>query len=169
MNIDVNVFDSRDMQIATHELEQYLADLQERANRVCERLASIGAVRASLGFSRAIYQGVNDVEVTVEPIQNGYRVKASGDAVLFIEFGAGATYGYGHPDPQGNVPGSYPGKGHWDDPNGWWFPNAAVSAQGGTADAYTHTYGNPPSAAMYEAQQECVRNIERVVNEVFNT
>lgn len=169
MNVTVNVFDPRDMQIATHELEAYLADLQDKANQVCERLASIGAVRASLGFSRAIYNGNNDVTVTVEPITNGYAVRATGDAVLFIEFGAGVTYGYGHPDPQGNVPGSYPGKGHWNDPRGWWFPSGAIAAQGDTSDPYVHTYGNPPAAAMYEAQQECIRQIETVVNEVFNT
>lgn len=153
------------MQIATHELEAYLADLQDKADQVCERLANIGAERATVGFSEAFYQGTNDVQVMVEPIQNGYRVRASGNAVLFIEFGAGVTYGYGHPEPNGNVPGSYPGKGHWDDPHGWWFPSAGAEG----ADRYTHTYGNPPSAAMYKAQQECIRNIERVVNEVFNT
>ena len=167
MNVSVNVFDPREMQLATNQIEEYLLDLEDKANRICERLASIGALRASIGFSRAIYNGRNDVSISVEPITNGYAIHARGNAVLFIEFGSGATYGYGHPDPQGYGPGTYPGKGHWDDPRGWWFPRSSVSAQGGTADAYEHTYGNPPAAAMYEAQQECIRSIEQVAREVF--
>ena len=168
MNVTVNVFDPRDMQLATNEIAEYLADLQMKANTICERLASIGAVRASLGFSRAIYQGVNDVQVSVEPIDYGYAIHARGNAVLFIEFGSGAAYGYGHPEPGEYGPGTYPGKGHWDDPNGWWFPNDSVAAQSGS-DRYVHSYGNPPAAAMYDAQQEVIRRIEEVANEVFAT
>lgn len=156
MNVSVNVFDPRDMQIATDEIGEYLADLEDKANRICERLASIGAVRASLGFSRAIYHGTNDVAVSVEPIENGYAIHARGNAVLFIEFGSGATYGYGHPDPQGYGPGTYnPSSDRWQDPGGWWYGNGE------------HTYGNPPAAAMYEAQQECMRAVEQVAREVF--
>lgn len=155
MNVTVNVFDPREMQTVTTEIEDYLGDLQEKANQICERLAGIGALRASIGFSRAVYPGTNDVAITVDPIENGYAIHATGNAVLFIEFGAGVTYGYGHPEPQGYGPGTYPGKGHWDDPNGWWYGD------------HQHTYGNPPAAAMYYAQQEVIRNIEQVAREVF--
>ena len=119
MTVDVNIFDYASVSRAQRRLDEYFADLIEKANTVCERLATIGAVRASLDFSRAIYNGTNDVAVTVEPISNGYAIHARGNAVLFIEFGSGASYGYGHPEPEGYGPGTYPGKGHWDDPNGW--------------------------------------------------
>ena len=166
MNVTVNVFDPRSMQLATNEIANYLADLGIKANTICERLASIGAVSASFGFRNAIYNGVNDTEISVEPIDGGYAIHARGNAVLFIEFGSGATYGYGHPDPQGYGPGTYPGKGHWNDPRGWWFPQDSIDAQTGS-DRYVHSYGNPPAAAMYEAQQDVIRRIQEVADEVF--
>lgn len=155
MTVDVNIFDYASVSRAKRSLEEYAADLIEKANTVCERLATIGAVRASLDFSRAIYNGTNDVEVTVEPIDNGYAIHARGNAVLFIEFGSGASYGYGHPEPEGYGPGTYPGKGHWDDPNGWWYGN------------HEHSYGNPPAAAMYHAKQDVLQEVQRIADEVF--
>ena len=157
MTVDVNIFDYASVSRAQRRLDEYFADLIEKANTVCERLATIGAVRASLDFSRAIYNGTNDVAVTVEPIDNGYAIHATGNAVLFIEFGSGASYGYGHPEPEGYGPGTYPGKGHWDDPNGWWY---------GT---HEHSYGNPPAAAMYHAKQDVLQEVQRIADEVFNT
>lgn len=155
MTVDVNIFDYASVSRATRRLDEYYADLIEKANTVCERLATIGAVRASLDFSRAIYNGTNDVDVTVEPIDNGYAIHATGNAVLFIEFGSGASYGYGHPEPEGYGPGTYPGKGHWDDPNGWWYGN------------HEHSYGNPPAAAMYHAKQDVLQEVQRIADEVF--
>ena len=155
MTVDVNIFDYASVSRATRRLDEYYADLIEKANTVCERLATIGAVRASLDFSRAIYNGTNDVAVTVEPIDNGYAIHATGNAVLFIEFGSGASYGYGHPEPEGYGPGTYPGKGHWDDPNGWWY------------GSHEHSYGNPPAAAMYHAKQDVLQEVQRIADEVF--
>ena len=157
MTVDVNVFDYASVSRAQRRLDEYFADLIEKANTVCERLASMGAVRASLDFSRAIYNGTNDVAVTVEPIDNGYAIHATGNAVLFIEFGSGASYGYGHPEPEGYGPGTYPGKGHWDDPNGWWYGN------------HEHSYGNPPAQAMYNAKRDIQAEVQRIADEVFNT
>ena len=167
MTIDLNVLDIRSIQQARRDLQAYIADLENKAQRLCEKLAKIGAVRASIDFSRAIYNGNNDVEISVEAISNGYAIHARGGAVLFIEFGSGAAYGYGHPRPEGYGPGTYPGKGHWNDPNGWWFPNSAVAAQSGS-DRYIHSYGNPPAAAMYNAEQEVISMIEEVAREVFS-
>lgn len=157
MTVDVNIFDYASVSRAQRRLDEYFADLIEKANTVCERLATIGAVRASLDFSRAIYNGTNDVAVTVEPIDNGYAIHARGNAVLFIEFGSGASYGYGHPEPEGYGPGTYPGKGHWDDPNGWWYGN------------HEHSYGNPPAQAMYNAKRDIQAEVQRIADEVFNT
>lgn len=168
MTIDFNVLDVSSINRARFDLQAYAADLQDKAIELCSRLATIGAVRASLDFSRAIYNGNNDVAVSVEPINNGYAIHARGGAVLFIEFGSGSKHGGGHPRPEGYGPGTFPGKGHWNDPRGWWFPNSAVSAQSGTTDAYTHSYGNPPAAAMWNAEQDVLKEIETVAREVFS-
>ena len=156
-SVTVNLFDPRDIQIKSDELAAYLDDLEDKANKICERLASIGAVTASLGFARVPYNGTKDVAVSVEPLTNGYAIHARGNAVLFLEFGAGAKHGYGHPEPEGYGPGTYnPASDNWKNPKGWWFGDGE------------HTYGNPPAQAMFDAKQEIVRAIEQVANEVFN-
>ena len=107
---------------AIKDIRKLNAEWDRKIDEVTRRLAEIGATKASLGFSRAVYTGDNDVSISVEPIENGYSIIASGEAVLFIEFGSGVTYGYGHPAPMNYGPGTYPGNGHWDDPRGWWLP-----------------------------------------------
>lgn len=143
------------------ELMVYRKWQEEKARELAERLAALGATVASIRFSRAVYTGKKDVEVTVEALPNGYKVKADGESVLFIEFGPGVTYGYGHPEAGefGMGPGTYPdGKGHWDDPKGWYLPK---SAGGG------HTFGNPPAMPMYEARKAIEQELPRIVKEVF--
>lgn len=146
---------------AIRQIEDYYKNLSVKAKQICERLAFPGAVQVSIGFASAIYTGQKDVEVTVEEIKNGYRIVADGETALILEFGAGITYGKGHPQAAefGMGPGTYPdGKGHWDDPRGWWIPKA----KGGG-----HTYGNPPAMPMFRAAKEMRQNIEQVVREVF--
>lgn len=143
------------------ELKEYQRWQKDKAKELAERLAMLGASAASIRFSRAIYTGEKDAVVTVEAVPNGYKVKADGESVLFIEFGTGITYGFGHPEAQefGMGPGTYPdGKGHWNDPNGWYLPK---SAGGG------HTYGNPPAMPMYEARKQIEQELPRIVKEVF--
>lgn len=143
------------------ELSVYRKWQEEKARELAERLASLGATVASIRFSRAVYTGQKDVDVSVEELPNGYKVKADGESVLFIEFGSGVTYGYGHPEAGefGMGPGTYPdGKGHWDDPKGWYLPK---SAGGG------HTFGNPPAMPMYEARKAIEQELPRIVKEVF--
>ena len=158
MTVDVNVFDYASVSRAQRRLDEYFADLIEKANELCRRLAEIGKVRAELDFSNAIYDGTNDVSVSVEPIGNGYAIHATGNAVLFIEFGSGVI-GAGHPEPEGYGPGTWSdgpnGKGHWQDPGGWYYRHGEKSI------------GNPPAAAMYHAKQDVLQEVQRIADEVF--
>lgn len=138
----------------TNGLKEFDKWVEEKSEELCQRLASMGAVYASLGFSRAIYNGAADFSITVEPCDGGYKVVAAGSTVLFVEFGSGLI-GYGHPEPHGFGPGTYPGKGHWDDPRGWYFAHGQ------------HSFGNPPNAPMYNSVKELEMELERVVREVF--
>lgn len=143
------------------ELKEYQRWQQERAKELAERLAVLGGTVASIRFKRAFYKGMMDATVSVVAIPDGYKVVANGESVLFIEFGTGIKHGYGHPEAQefGMGPGTYPdGKGHWNDPNGWYLPK---SAGGG------HTYGNPPAMPMYEARKQIEQELPRIVKEVF--
>lgn len=136
-------------------LNDYLEWIEERSEELCKRLADMGAVSASLEFSRAIYSGDEDHVITVEKVDNNcYKVKASGETVLFVEFGTGLI-GYGHPEPHEMGPGTYPGKGHWNDPNGWYYGSKQ------------HTYGNPPNMPMYHTVKELELELERVAREVL--
>lgn len=151
---------------ALNELRAYRSQLDQRIKEFYERIASIGATVASINFSRAYYDGVNDVSVSVEPTNSGYKVIASGQAVAFIEFGTGAKYGGGYlgnetlNPPVDTNPGSWSldpevGKGHYDDPNGWYYAHGKKS------------WGNPPANAMYYASKEMRERIEEIAREVF--
>lgn len=80
------------------ELKEYKRWQKDKAKELAERLAMLGASVASIRFSRAVYTEMRDATVSVVAIPNGYAVKADGESVLFIEFGAGITYGTGHPE-----------------------------------------------------------------------
>lgn len=154
--------DAASIDKAITQIEAYQKALAVKAKQICEKLAVKGAVRASLGFASAVYTGEKDYSLTVEVTQNGYKILADGETALILEFGAGATYGYGHPlaADNGMGPGTYPdGKGHWDDPKGWWLPKD----KGGG-----HTYGNPPAMPMYYAAKEMREAVESVAREVFS-
>lgn len=145
---------------AVKELQQYADWVTAKEAELRSRLAMLGATVASIQFARAIYTGSNDVTVRVDNTGSVAVIYAEGEAVAFIEFGAGATYGYGHPQAGefGVGPGTYPeGKGHWDNPKGWWFGSGQ------------HTYGNPPAAAMYSAVQEIAENVTKIAREVFGS
>lgn len=137
--------------------------MQDMALEVAEKLATRGAVEASNRFRSAIYTGDNDTEVDVVRTEDGWSVQATGTSVLFIEFGSGVRYGYGHPQASefDFGPGTWSegpqGKGHWDNEKGWNIP--------GTRE---HTYGNPPAMAMYHTSQAIKRALPEVFSEVFH-
>ena len=163
LTIRMNGLDRHSVRNAINQLKEFQTDYDTKMQEVCERLAHLGEATASVEFAQAEYDGTNDVSVVAEPFGNGWRVRASGNAVLFIEFGSGATKGYGHPEPQGYGPGTYPGKGHWNDPKGWVYGGIGS----GKNRVPLRSFGNRPAAAMYHAEQDIRAEIERVVSEVF--
>ena len=143
---------------AIREVRKYQAWVAKKEAELRLRLASLGATVASIQFARAIYNGTNDVSVRVDDTGSVAVIYAEGESVAFIEFGAGITYGSGHPQAGelGMGPGTYPeGKGHWDNPRGWWYAHGE------------HTYGNPPAMAMYSAVQAMTEDVTKIAREVF--
>lgn len=149
---------------AIKQLEDYSKDLDRKAQELCKRLADMGAMYAEWNFSGVLYAGDIDYKITVDRVDtNTYAIKANGETVLLMEFGAGVKHGYGHPQAAefGMGPGTYPnGKGHWDDPKGWWF---------GEKGNWTHTYGNAPGMPMYNAAKDLRKEILDIAREVFKT
>ena len=147
---------------AIKELRRYEAWILKKEAELRSRLAMLGATVASIKFSRAIYNGTNDISVRVDDTGSVAVIYAEGESVAFIEFGSGKKYGYGHPQAGelGFGPGTYSdgeqGKGHWDNEKGWWYGSGQ------------HSYGNPPAMAMYEAVKEITENVTKIAKEVFS-
>ena len=157
--IRINGISEATIEAAAKEMHRYADWVSQKEAELRSRLASLGATVASIQFSRAIYSGTNDVSVHVDDTGSVAVIYAEGESVAFIEFGAGATYGYGHPMAAelGVGPGTYPeGKGHWDNPKGWWYAHGQ------------HTYGNPPAQAMLAARDAMVSDITSIAREVFS-
>ena len=161
MKIVVNPLDDKSVDNALKELKRYKKWVQEKEALLRQRLAQLGESTASIKFSQAVYDGTNDVSVRVEDNGNKATIYAEGSAVLFIEFGSGAKYGNGHPEAGkfGYGPGTYSegpsGKGHWEDPNGWYYAHGKRS------------WGNPPAMAMLNARDTMVEQLTAIAREVF--
>ena len=156
--IDIELTDAS-IKSGIKELRLYKRWVIEKEAELRSRLASLGATVASIEFARAIYNGSNDVSVRVDDTGSVAVIYAEGESVAFIEFGAGIKYGYGHPQAgeHGMGPGTYPGKGHWDNEKGWWYGHGQ------------HSYGNPPAMAMYDAVQKMTEELTRIAREVFGS
>jgi hypothetical protein len=147
---------------AIKQVNEYKKLFEKKKKDFMQKLAEFGQRNAKLLYP-------SDIKVDVYwKDDNTIVVRASGEEVAFIEFGTGITYGGGHPDPvvyndgvaipmgKGTFPSE---KGHWDDPNGWWYPIGDGN--------YVHTYGNPPSASMYNTARAMEQEVQAIVKEVF--
>ncbi len=149
------------------QIESYRKGLQDKINRFLERLSTLGAYRARIEFTNAMYAGTNDVEVSVEPTKTGYKVVASGQAVLFVEFGTGVL----NPEhPQSSEfsfsHGTY-GLGKGANEKGWVYVGEQGNAGQPIREGVYHTYGNPPAKAMYNAAKDMKTEIYAIAKEVF--
>lgn len=161
--IRINGISADTIDAAVQELRRYADWVEQKETELRSRLASRGATVASIQFARAIYNGVNDVSVRVDDTGSVAVIYAEGESVAFIEFGSGKQYGYSHPQAgeNGLGPGTWSdgpdGKGHWDNPKGWWYGHGQ------------HSYGNPPAMAMYNAVQAMTEDITQIAREVFGS
>jgi hypothetical protein len=147
---------------ALKELKKYRDSLEDRKQQLLKELADIGVREASVRFTTAMYDGVNDSEVTLETIENGYCIVASGEAVAFIEFGAGVyhnpTEPYPNPRPDGIVGiGEY---GHgYGKRQAWGFRD--------DSGELVITHGNPAAMPMWYASEEMRDSILTIARRVF--
>lgn len=144
-------------------VEAYKRRIIQKGHELTERLALIGAKEASVRFTTAIYDGVNDSDVTAEPIENGWRIVARGQAVCFIEFGSGVYHNpaepYPLPRPSGIVGIGEYGKGMGKRQAWGYYQDGELVI----------TRGNPASMPMWYASQEALKQVERIAREVFAT
>lgn len=153
---------SKSIQSAIKELKAYRRSLDAKLDELLEKLGEIGVKEASVRFTTAMYDGVNDSSVTLEPIKDGYCIKAEGRAVAFIEFGAGVYHNpgepYPNPRPAGIVGIGEYGKGYGKR-QAWGFRN--------DDGELVITHGTPAAMPMWYASEEMRSAIKAKFLEVF--
>ena len=147
---------------AIRELKSFRDSLEAKTKLFLEELAHIGVKEASVRFTTAIYDGVNDSSVTLKPIDGGYCIVAEGKAVAFIEFGAGVHHNpgepYPNPRPAGIVGIGEYGKGYGKR-QAWGFRNEDGEL--------VITHGTPAAMPMWYASEEMRKAIATKFKEVF--
>ena len=147
---------------AIKELKSFRKSIDYKKDKLLEELGKIGVKEASVRFTTAMYDGVNDSSVTLKSSKNGYTIIASGHAVAFIEFGAGVYHNSGdpYPDPRpdGIVGIGEYGKGYGKR-QAWGYRNESGEL--------TITHGNPAAMPMWYASEEMRSKIEKIAKEVF--
>lgn len=145
----------------------------DRAIVFADRLAQEGMEIASIKFSQAVYDGTNDVSVTVEPRGNNIRaVVATGGATLFIEFGTGVTYPDDHPEAGelGMKRGEY-GQGHGKQHSWGYYGDPGTNGvlkEKKNGGFVVITHGNPANMPMYETVKELQDRLTEIAKEVFS-
>lgn len=145
----------------------------DRAIVFADRLAQEGMEIASIKFSQAVYDGTNDVSVTVEPRGNNVRaVVATGGATLFIEFGTGVTYPDDHPEAGelGMKRGEY-GQGHGKQHSWGYYGDHGTNGvlkEKKNGGFVVITHGNPANMPMYETVKELQDRLTEIAKEVFS-
>jgi hypothetical protein len=162
-NIKISLSESS-IKDAIRQLTEYKAWIEKKTALLAEKLALIGAREASIRFTTAMYDGNNDVSITVDPIENGWAIKAQGEAVCFIEFGAGVYHNpsepYPSPRPDGVVGIGEYGKG-FGKRQAWGFYD--------DADQLVITRGTPAAMPMYYATKEMMDTYKQIAMEVFGS
>lgn len=154
-------------------VEDYKDWLENRTQILLDRLAAEGLTVSSAKFAKAVYDGTNDVSVSVETRDRNVRaVVAVGQSVLFIEFGTGVTYPDNHPEAAelGMNRGEY-GNGHGKQTSWGYYGDPGTNGElrekpNGKIVVITH--GNPANMPMYETVKELEQRLEEIAREVFS-
>lgn len=159
-----------DIERAIKEIEQYKQDLIRKEKLLVEKLAYIGVQEASIRFTTAMYDGVNDSMVSLEQTPSGYAIVAEGNAVAFIEFGSGVYHNgsepYPNPRPEGIVGIGEYGKGKGKR-KAWYYKGEPGSNGEMQKNGVVKTRGNPAAMPMWYATEEMRRSILQIAREVF--
>lgn len=138
-------------------LEKYM---QAKLDKVIERLANEVALPIAQQYFEVDDTDNNDAIVSTEKTKDGYLIKAVGESVCFIEFGAGVSTDPNHPFA-GHVPFRIYA-GSWSETHsrqftryGYWVHNG-VKYEGVEA-----------RRGMYEAYKAILTSVEMIIHEEF--
>lgn len=160
---------AKDIGKAIKELEKYRESIREKEKQLLERLATIGVYEASIRFTTAMYDGTNDVSVTLDTTDKGYVIRAEGKAVAFIEFGSGVYHNPSEPYP--NRPSGVAGIGEYGKGKGakntWVYKGNPGTNGRVLKSGAVMTRGNPAAMSMWYATEEMKRSVLQIAREVF--
>lgn len=129
-------------------------DLDRKVKEIAERLCQIGEP-----IIRQVH-GHHADDIHTEPTGNGYKIVASGEDILFIEFGAG--------DAAGSENANYDAVPREAQPGTWSMNHAQMYSRYGFWVFGGHIYREvQPTPAFYYAYEYMVQNIPRIAREVF--
>lgn len=129
--------------------------LREKSDEFTARLVSeIGKPAAEGAYGSAI-------NVTIERIPRGWQLVANGDAVGFLEFGAGVTADKNHSFAQNAPFEVYPGS--WSKDHAQQFTNNGFWVFGG--QQYDRV---EPRRGLYKAYAVMLTDMKKIAIEVFN-
>lgn len=160
---------AKGMDTLIKEIKNYQKWLEQTVKVYVKELAKVGVEVASVKFGNAIYDGTNDVTVSVKEDGSAAIVRADGQAVLFIEFGTGVKYPDDHP-LQMYERGTY-GYGLGANEEGWHYSgDPGSNGERVTQGKWTgrvHTFGNPANACMYGTVRELEEQMDDIAKRVF--
>lgn len=161
---------------AIEELKAYQKSLPDKMETLKMRLAELGEQVIGNVLHNIPESDMRNFELdeTLETgiMQEGNTVKIilHGQQAAFVEFSTGIRFGisggeYPTPAGAGFGKGTYPGNGHWNDPNGWWYKdrdNPEANERG-----YVHTWGNRAYMPVYHAEEAIMLEMVDIAKEVF--
>lgn len=151
-------------------LDQYEKEIKQKTETFVRKLAELGVTEA---YQVLAFEGSGDAprdadfQVEVDGSGNPIRaiIRASGEGLLFWEFGAGNYYnGMQSPNPKaaelGMGIGTYPEQTHVPNPGYWYY------YKDGEAKA-TRSVGTEATMPMYRASIEMITRMGEIAKEVF--
>lgn len=156
---------------AIRELERYERQVEDRCQRLVDRLVQMGIPIARANFSSAQYDGTNDVTVRSETDGTYTAIVAEGNAVLFIEFGTGVYYAEAHPEAGvlGMERGTY-GQGRGSRRSWRYYGDPGTNGEEvKTTDkgVLVQTHGNPANRSLYDTGKYLESVVRQAAREVF--
>ena len=156
---------------AIRELEKYERQVEDRCQKLVDRLVQMGIPVARTNFSTAAYDGTNDVTVRSETDGAYTAIVAEGNAVLFIEFGTGIFYPDKHPEAAmlGMERGAY-GQGRGSHRTWRYYGDPGTNGEEIKATdkgVLIQTYGNPANMCLYDTGKYLESVVRQAAREVF--
>lgn len=178
MRIDINILDPASIDNAIRQVEQYQQKLERDMKYIVKEMAKRGVDIIKAEYAAAPYAGVKDYKVDYHLSDDGMTatIIASGQSVLFLEFGAGlfkasAPFAVldllsGQPMPHGTY-----GQGKGKNPKGWAYvgqmgsnpPGGTYQTAGGRV---VRTMGNDAVPAVWHAKKAMKAILNQLIDEV---